>query len=95
MVHAWLRSSPSVIALLMDAAAVVERALEKRLFSVGLSVPQYRLLAALASASDPLTPTMLSALLLQETHSVSGLLNRLDDRGMIERVHDRVDRRVV
>ncbi len=88
-------SPASVIALLLDAAAVVERGLEKRLFSVGLSVPQYRLLFAVASAKEPLTPTLLSALLLQETHSTSGLLNRLDDRGLIAREHDKLDRRVV
>jgi DNA-binding MarR family transcriptional regulator len=38
---------------------------------------------------------MLAALLLQETHSVSGLLNRLEDRELITRTRDRQDRRVV
>jgi DNA-binding MarR family transcriptional regulator len=42
-----------------------------------------------------LTPSMLAALLLQETHSVSGLLNRLEDRDLISRTRDRQDRRVV
>ncbi|HEX5139767.1 MAG TPA: MarR family transcriptional regulator, partial [Dehalococcoidia bacterium] len=36
-----------------------------------------------------------AALLLQETHSVSGLLNRLEDRDLITRTRDRQDRRVV
>jgi DNA-binding MarR family transcriptional regulator len=44
---------------------------------------------------ESLTPSMLAALLLQETHSVSGLLNRLEDRDLITRTRDRQDRRVV
>jgi DNA-binding MarR family transcriptional regulator len=46
-------------------------------------------------AKENLTPSMLAALLLQETHSVSGLLNRLEDRDLITRTRDRQDRRVV
>jgi DNA-binding MarR family transcriptional regulator len=38
---------------------------------------------------------MLAGLLLQETHSVSGLLNRLEDRDLITRTRDKQDRRVV
>jgi DNA-binding MarR family transcriptional regulator len=81
--------------LLVDAANVAQRGLEKRLGHLELSVPQQRLLALVYFAKEILTPSMLAALLLQETHSVSGLLNRLEDRDLITRTRDRKDRRVV
>ena len=63
--------------------------LEKRLSELKLSVAQQRILALAYFAKEPLTPSMLAALLLQETHSVSGLLNRLEDRDLITRTRER------
>jgi DNA-binding MarR family transcriptional regulator len=80
---------------LVDAANVAQRGLEKRLSHLHLSVAQQRILALVYFAKETLTPSMLAALLLQETHSVSGLLNRLEDRDLITRTRDRQDRRVV
>jgi DNA-binding MarR family transcriptional regulator len=80
---------------LIDAGNVAQRGLEKRLGHLKLSVAQQRILALVYFARDSLTPSMLAALLLQETHSVSGLLNRLEDRDLVTRTRDRQDRRVV
>ena len=80
---------------LIDAANVAQRGLEKKLSHLKLSVAQQRILALVYYAKETLTPSMLAALLLQETHSVSGLLNRLEDRDLITRTRDRQDRRVV
>ena len=80
---------------LIDAANIAQRGLEKRLSNLNLSVAQERILALVYFAKESLTPSMLAALLLQETHSVSGLLNRLEDRELITRTRDRQDRRVV
>jgi DNA-binding MarR family transcriptional regulator len=80
---------------LVDAGNVAQRGLEKRLGQLKLSVAQQRILALVYFAKESLTPSMLAALLLQETHSVSGLLNRLEDRDLITRTRDRQDRRVV
>jgi DNA-binding MarR family transcriptional regulator len=80
---------------LVDAGNIAQRALEKRLVPLGLSVAQQRILTYVYYAKERLTPSMLAALLLQETHSVSGLLNRLEDRDLILRTRDRQDRRVV
>ena len=80
---------------MIDAGNVAQRGLEKRLGPLRLSVAQQRILALVYFAKEPLTPSMLAALLLQETHSVSGLLNRLEDRDLITRTRDRQDRRVV
>jgi DNA-binding MarR family transcriptional regulator len=79
----------------VDAANIAQRGMEKRLNHLKLSVAQQRILALVYFARENLTPSMLAALLLQETHSVSGLLNRLEDRDLITRTRDKQDRRVV
>jgi DNA-binding MarR family transcriptional regulator len=90
-----VRTETLPLMVLIDAGNVFGRALEKRLLPLNLGVAQQRILAAVYLAQEHLTPSMLAALLLQETHSVSGLLNRLEDRDLITRTHDRTDRRVV
>jgi DNA-binding MarR family transcriptional regulator len=90
-----LAGGENLVELVVDAGLAVQRAIEKSLLSLELGFAQQRLLAFLLHAEGPLTPTNLSLLLLQETHSTSGLLNRLDDRGLVIRSHDRQDRRVV
>jgi DNA-binding MarR family transcriptional regulator len=76
--------------MLIDAANVAQRSLEKRLSHLNLSVAQQRILALVYFSKEALTPS-----LVQETHSVSGLLNRLEDRDLITRTRDKQDRRVV
>ena len=90
-----IRNETQPLNTLVDAANVAQRGLEKRLSHLRLSVAQQRILAMVYFAKESLTPSMLAALLLQETHSVSGLLNRLEDRELITRTRDRQDRRVV
>ena len=90
-----IRTETLPLMTLVDAGNVAQRALEKRLSHLNLSVAQQRILALVYFAKESLTPSMLAALLLQETHSVSGLLNRLEDRDLITRTRDRQDRRVV
>ena len=90
-----IRSESAPLLTLIDASNVTQRGLEKRLSHLRLSVAQQRILALVYFAKEALTPSMLAALLLQETHSVSGLLNRLEDRDLIVRSRDKQDRRVV
>ena len=90
-----IRSESAPLMTLVDAGNVAQRGLEKRLSHLRLSVAQQRILALVYFAKEALTPSMLAALLLQETHSVSGLLNRLEDRDLITRTRDKQDRRVV
>jgi len=90
-----IRTETLPLMTLVDAGNVAQRGLEKRLSHLKLSVAQQRILALVYFAKERLTPSMLAALLLQETHSVSGLLNRLEDRDLITRTRDRQDRRVV
>ncbi len=90
-----VRSETLPLMVLIDTGNVVQRGLEKRLNPLKLSVAQQRILTLVYFAKETLTPSMLAALLLQETHSVSGLLNRLEDRDLITRTGDRKDRRVI
>ena len=90
-----IRSESLPLMTLVDAGNVAQRGLEKRLSHLKLSVAQQRILALVYFAHEALTPSMLAALLLQETHSVSGLLNRLEERDLISRTRDKQDRRVV
>ncbi len=90
-----VRSETLPLMVLVDTANVVQRGLEKRLSHLKLSVAQQRILTLVYFAYETLTPTMLAALLLQETHSVSGLLNSLEDRYLITLTGDRKDRRVI
>lgn len=90
-----IRTETLPLMTLIDAGNVAQRGLEKRLSHLKLSVAQQRILGLVYFAKENLTPSMLAALLLQETHSVSGLLNRLEDRDLITRTRDRQDRRVV
>ena len=90
-----VRSETMPLMTLIDAATVAQRALEKRLTHLKLSVAQARILALAYYAKEQITPSILAALLIQENHSVSGLLNRLEDRDLITRTRDRRDRRVV
>jgi DNA-binding MarR family transcriptional regulator len=90
-----IRTETTPLMLLFDSGNVVQRVLEQRLHSFGLSVAQQRILTLLLLTQEPLTPTLLAGALLQETHSVSGLLNRLEDRDLVTRTRQRQDRRVV
>ncbi len=83
-----VRSETMPLMTLIDAATVAQRALEKRLTHLKLSVAQARILALAYYAKEQITPSILAALLIQENHSVSGLLNRLEDRDLITRTRD-------
>jgi DNA-binding MarR family transcriptional regulator len=81
--------------LVVDAGNVAQRGIEKHLAHLELSFAQQRILTLVYFAEGSLTPTMLARRLLQETANVSSVLNRLEDRGLIGRIHDLKDRRMV
>lgn len=68
----------------LRTARILERTIERKLQPTGLSVPQFEILA-LVARYQVMRPKQIAAGLLQEPHSVSGLLNRLEDRDLIER----------
>jgi DNA-binding MarR family transcriptional regulator len=76
-------------------AFVVLRKETQRLFSRWrLTIPQATILALLVETGRPLSVTRLAQLLLHETPSISGLVDRMSEAGLVERVKDPGDRRV-
>lgn len=88
-------STTSLVNALIDIGTIVDRALEVSLTSLKLSSPQLRILEALYAESDGIQPRNLAAMLIQQPQSVSGLLARLQARGLVQRHHDSDDRRIV
>lgn len=91
--------APAFYALL-DAANATVKLVDTRIGQVvkpnWLGTTCARLLL-MVSAHEGATPSEIARNLVQETHSVSGLLNRLEDANpsLIRRSRDRQDRRVV
>lgn len=84
--------------LLYDAAQAVQRAVEVALQREGATEevgPASARLLMLVAIQPGITPGEIAVQLLQETHSISGLLNRLEEKEYVERTRDRKDRRVV
>jgi len=82
-------------ASLYTAFAILRKESDRALSAWQLTVPQAAVLALLAEAGQPLTVSRLARLLLQESPSVTSLVDRMCDSGLVERAKDRHDRRVV
>lgn len=72
----------------LRTARIIERTIEKKLQPHGLSVPQFEILT-LVARYQVMRPKQIAVAMLQEAHSVSGLLNRLEDRDLIQRQRGR------
>ena len=70
------------------AAKVVERAREIELSRVNVSLIQAMVLYALKLSPEPLTPSRLARMLCREPHSMSALIDRMEQPGLIEKKHD-------
>lgn len=80
-------------ASLYAAFAILRKESERALSAWRLTVPQVSVLALLAEAGHPLAVTRLARLLLQESPSVTTLVDRMCEGGLVERVKDPRDRR--
>jgi DNA-binding MarR family transcriptional regulator len=69
--------------------------LERRLYHLGVSAPQARVLAVLHYSSEAIKPSVVATLLFQETQSITGILHRIEARGWVQRSADPSDRRAV
>lgn len=95
-------AATSLVDTLIDIGTIASRALALRLRALKLSSAQLRILEALDAervvSGEGLQPSALAAMLIQEPQSASGLLNRLEDRGLVWRDRDNLatrDRRAV
>ncbi len=99
-------AAPSVSPTFMDPAlmpwALVSeiywmswKLLERRIYHLGASASQARVLAVLFFSETPMKPSHIATVLFQETQSITGIVQRIEARGWVQRTPDPVDRRAV
>jgi DNA-binding MarR family transcriptional regulator len=82
-------------ALVSELHWMSNKLLERRLYHLGVSASQSRVLVALHYAAEPIKPSLIATLLFQETQSITGVLIRVESRGWVVRTPDPDDRRAV
>ena len=87
--------SGSVMFSLLEAAHALEARMEEAFASVGLSSAKYTVLAKLARAGQPLALSELAAQVCCVRSNMTQLIDRLEAEGLVRRVDDREDRRMV
>jgi DNA-binding MarR family transcriptional regulator len=74
---------------------MVGRQFLQLLQSYGLTPPQFMTLFALSGYSDPRTMSDLTSATLQDAPTMTGIIDRLEKGGLVERTRSDTDRRVV
>jgi len=69
------------------------KAAELALLPHNLSLPQLHLLRVLKEGGDMLTTGEIGRAMVKASQTITGLVDRLEDPGLVERVFDRSDRR--
>jgi MarR family transcriptional regulator, organic hydroperoxide resistance regulator len=82
-----------VCGLLYQTFTAVFKETERALAPTGVSGPQAFALSCLKYGTPPMTPVRLASYLAQESQSLTGLLDRMENQGWIRRVRDLPDRR--
>lgn len=82
-------------ASLYTAFAIMHKECDRALSPRGLTVPQASVIGLLGRAGQPLPVTRLARMLTQESQSATSLVARMCTSGLVERVQDPHDRRVV
>lgn len=85
----------SMVLGLLAAAHVIEARLEQGLATVGLSPAKHAVLSQLARAGEPLTLSELAARVCCVRSNMTQLVDRLEAEGLVRRVDDPGDRRIV
>ncbi len=80
-------------ARLFAAHEAVFKTLDRALLPLGITAPQAMALTVIAESRGPVTPTRIAEALALETQSVTGLVDRMEARGWVQRVRDLGDRR--
>ena len=79
--------------LLYSASAILRRAFDQALAPRGITALQASVLAFLEEVGHPITISQLARLLVLESPSVTTMVDRLSERGLVERTRDPKDRR--
>lgn len=80
---------------LLHAAQVLQGRMEHAFEAIGLSWAKYGVLAQLAEAGEPLSLSELAARLSCVRSNMTQLMDRLETDGLVRRINDLSDRRVV
>jgi DNA-binding MarR family transcriptional regulator len=80
---------------LLAAAHRIEERLETELAATGLSAAKLRVLTQLVRAGKPLAISELAESQRCVRSNITQIIDRLETNGLVRRVHDPVDRRVV
>jgi len=74
--------------LFLFTSKAMERARKLELERLGLSPTAVGVLHWLKTAKEPVTPTKLARWLYRETHTMSGLINRMEKKGLVKKSKD-------
>ena len=75
--------------------SVIFKAIERSIQPVKVTLPQALALNTIRYGDGPMTPSRLAHYLMQETQSVTGLIDRMEKQGWVQRVRDLPDRRAI
>jgi DNA-binding MarR family transcriptional regulator len=79
----------------LQAASILAKRLEEALATVGLSMAKYGVLAQMAESDDALALSDLAEVQSCVRSNITQLVDRLEREGLVRRVDDSEDRRVV
>lgn len=93
--HDFDHRDPKAItwALLYQTFTAIFKETERALSPTGISGPQAFALACLKYGGSPMIPSRLASYLAQESQSLTGLIDRMEQQGWVRRVRDLPDRR--
>ena len=79
--------------LIYGVSAIVRKASDRALAPLGISIAQMPVLVVLRDAKHPIMISEVARRLYLETPSLTTMIDRLSERGLVERVNDPKDRR--
>ena len=88
-------STDSLMFTVLEAAGTLIERLEEALATVGLSMAKYGILAQMAETDDALALSELAEMQSCVRSNITQLVDRLEREGLVRRVDDAEDRRVV
>ena len=88
-------TSDTTIFELLHAAHALEDRVEVALSKAGLSMPKYSVLTALVETGEPVSLSELATRLSCVRSNMTQLVDRLEAEGLVRRVDDPADRRIV
>jgi len=83
-----LTENQKALLRLQTMTAVLERARDLELATIGLSMPQALVLYHLRVSKEPMTPMKLARMMHKQPHTVSALVHRMEAQGLVSTKKD-------